>query len=76
MQPHKKNPWGNTRREQRSDDIKWGKLLVEWGKDGEGFRALSGQIITYTTPNPYRNIDNAKRNKARRIKPLHRREEV
>ena len=83
MQPHKKNQYGNSRKEQRTDDIKDRKWMIEWHKEhGKGFRArasraewlndIDGQIITYTTPNPYRNIDNAKRNKARRIKPLHR----
>ena len=71
MQPHKKNQWGNSRREQRVDDIKARELLIKWGIDGEGFRALSGEIIIYTVPNPYR-TDNAKRSKVRRIKPLHR----
>ena len=72
MKPHKKNEYGNTRREQRADDIKWRALLIKWGKDGEGFRALSGQVVIYIAPNPYR-TDNAKRHKVRRIKPLHRR---
>lgn len=72
MQPHKKNQYGNSRKEQRADDIKDREWMIEWHKEHcKGFRALSGQIITYTVPNPYK-VDNAKRNKARRIKPLHR----
>ena len=73
MQPHKKNQYGRSRREQRADDIKDREWMIEWHKEHpKGFRALSGEIVIYTVPNPYKGIDNAKRTKARRIKPYHR----